>query len=131
MRILDNDAPSFQVFTDASGTKGLGGVFENYWFSSHIPRRFRGEDIQFKETYAVLQAILRWGDFWDGSHVNFNVDNQAVVSWLNSGSGKSPRSMSILRMISMLSTVLNFSFSSSWISTADNAIADAASRFQY
>lgn len=131
VRILSTASAPLQVYTDASGTKGLGGLFGKSWFSSRIPRRFRGDDIQFKETYAVLQAILRWGDLWDGAHVNFNVDNQAVVVWLNSGSGKSPRSMNILRMISMLSAFLNFSFSSSWISTVDNAIADAASRFQY
>ncbi len=131
VRILANDMPSLQVFTDASGTKGLGGLFGNYWFSSRIPHCFCGEDIQFKETYAVLRAILCWGDLWDGAHVNFNVDNQAVVAWLNSGSGKSPRSMMILWMISMLAAFLNFSFSSSWISTVDNAIADAASCFQY
>ena len=111
--------------------KDLVVFFDNLWFLSRILCHFCGEDIQFKETYAVLQAILCWGDLWDGAHVNFNVDNQAVVAWLNSGSGKSPRSMAILQMIFMLSAYLNFSFSSLWISTIENAIADAASHFQY
>ncbi len=81
VRIISPPMYALQVFTDASGTKGLGGIFgDRRWFSSRIPRRFRGEDIQFKEIYALLQAVLRWGDQWDSAHVQFNVDNQAVVS---------------------------------------------------
>ena len=131
VRIISPPMDALQVFTDASGTKGLGGIFGDHWFSSRIPRRFRNEDIQFKEIYAVLQAVLRWGDQWDGAHVQFNVDNQAVVSWLGTGTGKSPRSMHVLRMISMMAVALNFTYRSSWISTSQNALADAASRFQY
>lgn len=131
VRLLCKDSPTISIFTDASGTKGLGGVFGSLWFSSRIPRRFRSRDIQFKEAYAVLQAILRWGDCWQGCHIIFRVDNQAVVSWLSSGTSKSPNSMSIIRLISMLAACLDFSFSSVWVSTTDNALADAASRFQY
>lgn len=39
--------------------------------------------------------------------------------------------MATLRMISMMVVVLNFTYNSSWISTTDNVLADAASRFQY
>lgn len=131
IRLLQPSKPSVSIFTDASGTKGLGGVYDDHWFSTRCPRRYRSRDIQFKEAYAVLQAILRWGDMWSGCHVLFHVDNEAVFNWLRSGSGRSPNSMGVVRMIFMLAAFLNFSFSSVWISTSENALADAASRFQY
>lgn len=131
IRLLSDSKQSFSVFTDASGTKGIGGHFNNEWFSSRIPRRFRKRDIQFKELFAILQAILRWGDLWADAHVNFFCDNQAVVAWLSSGTSKSSPSMPILRLITMLSSFLRFTYSCSWIPTDENSVADAASRFQY
>ncbi|PPQ83082.1 hypothetical protein CVT24_012140, partial [Panaeolus cyanescens] len=131
VRLLGQAQRLHHVFTDASGTKGIGGHFENSWFASRVPRRFRSRDIQFKELYAVLQAILRWADEWSSSHVVFHCDNQAVVAWLETGTSRSSPSMPILRTISMLAAHFQFSFSSTWISTDDNGIADAASRFQY
>ncbi|KAG9227027.1 hypothetical protein CCMSSC00406_0008999 [Pleurotus cornucopiae] len=80
--LIDPPASHHHVFTDASGTKGLGGIYNNHWFSARVPRRFRGSkrDIQFKELYAVLQAILRWGHLWRHSQVHFHVDNQAAAA---------------------------------------------------
>ena len=118
------------VFTDASGRKGLGGVFGTQWFSSCCPRCHRDRDIQFKEVYAVLRAVLCWGDQWSGQHVSFFCDNQAVVVWLNSGTAKSVQAMNVIRTISMLAACLNFTYDSVWIPTEKNLLADAASCFQ-
>ncbi|KAG9223380.1 hypothetical protein CCMSSC00406_0009271 [Pleurotus cornucopiae] len=129
------DTPSVQhhVFTDASSTKGLGGVFNNHWFSTRVPRRFRGSkrDIQFKELYAILQVILRWGHLWQHSHVHFHVDNQAVVAALSDHTNRSPHLVRLLQLILMLAAAMEFHFASSWLSSSNNALADAASRFQY
>ncbi|KAF5393592.1 hypothetical protein D9757_000002 [Collybiopsis confluens] len=81
VRILSPSA-SVSVWTDASGVKGIGGVIGNAWFGTRVPRRFRARDIQFKELFAVLHAILCWGNCWSGKHVVFYGDNQAVVQWL-------------------------------------------------
>ncbi len=131
--LIDPPSTQHHLFTDASGTKGLGGIYNNHWFSTRVPRRFRGSkrDIQFKELYAVLQAILRWGHLWRHSHVHFHVDNQAVVAALSDHTNRSPHLVKLLQHILMLAAALEFSFSSSWLSSADNALADAASRFQY
>ncbi|PPQ82917.1 hypothetical protein CVT24_008668, partial [Panaeolus cyanescens] len=131
IRLLGRAKHLHHVYTDASGTKGIGGHFQLSWFASRVPRRFRHRDIQFKELYAILQAVLRWADLWSNSHVNFHCDNQAVVAWLNDGTARSSASMPIIRTISMMAAHFQFSFSSSWISTHDNGVADAASRFQY
>ena len=122
---------SVHVFTDASGKKGLGGIFGTEWFSSRVPRRFRERDIQFKELYAVLQAILRWGHKWVDKHVVFHIDNQVDVRALENDTNRSPHVMTVLRMIVMLAAQLKFSYSSSWLSSSANALADCASRFMY
>ncbi|PPR00185.1 hypothetical protein CVT26_009053 [Gymnopilus dilepis] len=73
------DREPLHIFTDASGRKGLGGVYGDRWFSSRTPRRFRNRDIQFKEGRSVI----------------FFCDNQDVVSWLNSGTSRSAHAMPI------------------------------------
>jgi len=115
------------VHTDASGTKGLGGTFRDKLFSMRCLRRFCSRDIQFKEIYAVLQAILRWGHLWKGHHIVFHMDNYTVVSALHSGSMQNPQVMNMLRSIIRLAAWLGFSYNSSWLASSDNSIADAAS----
>ena len=61
VRLIQPTQATVHVYTDARGCKGLRGVFGPHWFSSHVPFQFRDHDIQFKEIYAILQAILCWG----------------------------------------------------------------------
>lgn len=131
VQILEPTKSTIHICTDASGLKGLGGIFGDKWFSSRCPRRFRTRDIQFKEIYAVLQAILRWGIAWKGHHVVFHVDNTAIASSISSGTNRNAQVMNVLRSIVMLAARLEFSYSSSWLSSSDNPLADAASRFEY
>src|SRR5882724_9677905 len=114
---------------DTSGSKGLGGIFKDRWYSSRCLHHFRTCDIQFKEIYAVLQVILRWGHLWRGHHIIFHMDNSAVVLALSSGTIQNAQVMNILRQIVMLAVWLSFNYSSSWIVSSDNLLADAASHF--
>lgn len=129
IRLLTPNRPVLHIFTDASGTKGIGGIFSASWFATRIPRRYRKHDIQFKELFAVLHAVLCWGEHYRAHHVVFHVDNQAVCAALESLTNRSPPVMQILRSFLELACRLDFSFSSSWLSSAANAIADAASLF--
>ena len=79
----------------------------------------------------IVQAVLHWGDTWGNHHVKFYCDNQAVAVWINSGTSRSPDSMALIHLLSMLAACLNFSYSSIWIPSEENVLADAASRFQY
>src|SRR5882724_3444261 len=119
------------IYTDASRSKGLGGTFEDCWFSTRCHRRFCSCDIQFKETYTILQAILRWGQLCRHSHVIFNVNNAVVVYALSSGTNHNRPVMNVIQMIIMLAVQLDFSYSSFWISSDENSIAGSASHFQY
>jgi hypothetical protein len=102
VRVLTDQRDQISIYTDASGSKGLGGYSGRAWFSARVPRRFRGRDIQFKEIAAILHAILCWGDTWQGRHIIFHCDNQAVVAWLSSGTCRSPHSMRLVRLIPMM-----------------------------
>ena len=94
--LLQPSRHSVDVYTDASGTKGISGIFGLQWYASRIPRRYREQDIHFKEAFAILQAILRWGDEWMDLHVKFFCDNQNVVSWLTSGTSRSHQEKPLL-----------------------------------
>jgi len=58
IQILDQQKPTLHAYTDTSSLKGLGGTLGDKWFSTQCPCQFRNRDIQFKEIYAVLKAIL-------------------------------------------------------------------------
>lgn len=133
IHLITPSRPTVHVHTDASGAenKGIGGIFLSQWFASRVPRRFRKRDIQFKELYAVLQATLRWGQRWTGCHVVFHIDNQVIVDAIETDRNRSRHTMSLLRPLLMLAACLDFSFSAEWLPSAENALADAASRFQY
>jgi hypothetical protein len=117
------------VYTDASGTKGIGGVLGDQWFARKTPRRLRDRYIQVKEMYAVLYSVLCWGEQFTGEHLVFHIDNEAVFNSLNNLTIRSPDTMHLDRQFLQFACILDFSSSSLWLSSSENSIADAASRF--
>jgi hypothetical protein len=50
------------LYTDASGTKGIGGWCPGgHSFSTQVPHRHRKKYINWKEAYTVLFAFMKWG----------------------------------------------------------------------
>jgi len=49
--------PVITIYTDASGTKGIGGIWEDKAFSVHLNRRHRTKHINWKEMYAIFFAM--------------------------------------------------------------------------
>ena len=131
IRLISPSYPTIHIYTDASGTKGIGGIFDEHWFSSKVPCHFQCHDIQFKEIYAVLQAILRWDHLWWHHHAIFHVDNNAIVATLTKETTRAHFTMSITQQTAMIAALLEFSFSSTWLPSAMNALADAASCFEF
>ena len=123
--------PTINVFMDASSSKGLGGIFGDHWFSARCPCHFCNRDIQFKKISAILQAVIWWGHLWVHTHVIFIVDNMAVGYAVLSGTNCNSPMMNMLRMIVMLAAHIGFSYSSSWLPSESNLLADSASQFQY
>jgi Reverse transcriptase (RNA-dependent DNA polymerase) len=65
----------FDVATDASGGKGIGGVYRRLVFSERIPSRHKLQLIDWKELFAILHAFLLWHDDWQGGMVRLACDN--------------------------------------------------------
>jgi len=74
------------VATDASRTKGIGGVwFEggtDNMFSTWVSCQHRRKHINWKEMFAVLYAFARWSEQWMEARVVVYCDNEAVVKGL-------------------------------------------------
>lgn len=122
--------PTFAFASDASniaaGGASLSAAYCHIWTKSQS-----NWHINIKELWSVYQGLLLWKPFLTGSNVAVAVDNSVVVSWLNSGTARSPQAMKILRKIFWLLTGCDAALRASWLSSSDNAAADAASRLDF
>ena len=118
------------IHTDASGVKGIGGWWDiQHAFSTRLPRSHRQKLIDWKEAYAVLFAFAKWGHLWSGYSVIVMCDNTVVVNAINS---KTVRGQAIdpLQLLLLTAALYDIELSSRWLSSKDNWIADALSRFE-
>ena len=88
--IIQLSRVSFDVATDASGAKGIGGVYRRIVFSERIPSHHKSKKIDWKEMFAILHAFMLWHEMWRGGLVRIVCDNSSVVDALNKHSIKGP-----------------------------------------
>lgn len=124
-----------QLFTDASGAIGFGGFFHNAWFQGKWEphqqiNKSKGISIDWQEYFPIVIACELWGAQWANKRITFRCDNTAVVAILNSKSSKAPRIMDLVRHLTLLTLIHNFSFTAQHVPGSSNKIADALSRFQ-
>lgn len=131
IRFLSPSRPTIDIYTDASGAKGLSGYLGKDWFAARCPRCLRREHIQVKELFTVIYAILCWGNRFRGHHITFHIDNNAIYNAIRNKSIKSAAAMKLIRHLIALACRLDFSFSSKWLPSSENSIADAASHFAF
>jgi Reverse transcriptase (RNA-dependent DNA polymerase) len=122
--------PVITIYTDASGTKGIGGIWGNKAFSVHLNRRHRTKHINWKEMFAIFFAVSLWADEWIGCRVILMCDNSAVVEAINKKSMRGI-TITILQFILLIACIRDIELHSEWLSSEDNAIADALSRHQF
>jgi hypothetical protein len=125
---------SLSLFTDASGTLGYGGLFDNAWFQSRwLPCQQLsqpGISILWQELFAINIACHLWGPHWACKRIQFHCDNQGVVDVINSKRSKIPRVMDLIRDLTLCTLKHNFYFRAVHIPGKINEIADSLSRFQ-
>src|SRR5947207_345982 len=122
--------PVITIYTDASGTKGIGGIWDNRAFSVHLNRRHRTKHINWKEMYAIFFTMSLWADEWIGCRVILMCDNSAVVDAINKKTMRGV-TITILQFILLIAVIQDIDLHSEWLSSEDNAIADALSRHQF
>jgi hypothetical protein len=120
----------FDVATDASGAKGIGGVHQRIVFSERIPSRHKSKNIDWKEMFAILHAFMLWHEIWSSGLVRIACDNSSVVDALNKHSIKAP-AIVLLQRIFLIAAVFDIQIFPFWIPSEENMVADAASRFDH
>ena len=120
----------FDVSTDASGLKGIGGLYDGRIFASRVPSHHQRKHINWKEMFAVLHALILWHKEWIHGSVDVACDNTAVVNGINNRSIRGP-SIRPLRTLLLIAAVLDIEIKAHWIPTKENIVADAASRHDF
>ena len=123
-------APDMQLYTDASGTLGLGIYFKGKWVSCSWPAHVQALSIQWKELFPIYVACRLWAHIFSGKRMLFHCDNLAVVNIWSSRSSKCPKVMSLLRKLFFISAKFEFTVFVDHIPGTDNSIADSLSRQQ-
>ena len=124
-----------ELYTDASGSKGYGGIFKSKWFQGtwHAKQQLGspGISIAWQELFAIVVACQIWGELLREKRILFNCDNEAVVSMINTKRSHIPRVMDLIRHLTLLTMQYNFYIKAQHIPGKRNAIADSLSRFQH
>jgi len=125
--------PRYHIATDASGKKGIGGVWfeaDNKFnmFATRLNRRHRPKHINWKELFAVLYAFASWADNWGESRVIVFCDNEAVVAGINKRTIRGA-AINPLQSLFLLAAQRNIDVVAVWVPSKANALADALSRF--
>ena len=124
-------APNVFVSTDYAGRLGFGAIFKNEWFAGKWPDGSSSLSIAVKELIPIVLAAQIWGCQWKHRIVEFKCDNLAVVSCSQGCFCKDRHLAFLLRELSIVAILSNFSFTSSHISGSRNCQADALSRFKF
>ena len=119
------------VWTDASGGEKAGGGWctdrhhEAWTFDDPAERR---KGIAYLEALAVLRAAECNAHEWYGCIVPLWIDNESFYHALIRHRSRSSYLNGILRDIFVLASKFNWIFEPKWLSSKDNARADALSR---
>jgi len=146
IRVLTARRTAWTIWTDAAGTKGLGGFIlpgenaicptpdqlhslrDTDVFSARVRSAQRKEHINVKEMLAVLKALTKWRSLIGNCRVRMFCDNTPVVAGLQRKTTRG-RLMTALRKVLLQAAVLDIEIEPLWLSSSDNFFADALSRF--
>ena len=139
IHLLNRTRHTMRIWTDASGSYGMGGFIlsedqnlhniqaARQAFSTRFTTRLRAKHINVKEMTAILQAMKKWLPICKGSHLILYCDSYAVTKGVNKTSIRG-QAMHALRAITMLAALHDIQIEARWISSKENYIADLLSR---
>lgn len=124
-------APSIEIWSDASGSWGCGAWWNVEWFQIEWKDwpAFAGASIAAKELLPIIVAAAVWGPHWGGGSVVLcHCDNEGVVAALKGGYCKDPTLAHMLRCLFFLEAKFDLSLSAVHVPGIENGAADSISR---
>ncbi len=125
---LAHITPDVTIFTDASGSWGCGGHWEDKWFQCQWTKDWEGEGISVKEMLPVVLACALWGSQWTQRCVLVKTDNESVVHIVRSRTCKEPRTLHLLRCLQFFLAAFQIHLRIEHVAGVSNITADALSR---
>lgn len=142
IQLLDKERRQFHLFTDACDY-GMGGFWyegspaEGYWQNRVIPQENwfvlsipQRQHINISETEVIGVALQKWSDIWKHGTLVIHTDNKTALSGFNNKTTRGD-AMDSLRQSLLLAAAMDIVLAGVWISTKDNGLADAISRFDW
>ena len=86
-------------------------------------------DINVLEYFTAVYAVMLWGPCLVGTHVRLLVDNNAALSWINSGRVAARGGNNLCKLFSLYCLHHRIVITCGRISTHDNKLADSLSRY--
>ena len=140
--IIQPQRRRWRLWTDAAGTKGIGGFIlpgdgprmpgydeVTEFFSARVLFSQRNEHINVKEMVAVHVAFIKWGPKLARCHLVLFCDNTAVVSALRRRTTRG-RLMAVPRKTLLLAARYDIAIDPRWIPSGENCLPDALLRFE-
>ena len=126
-RVDWDSSDTLSLFTDSSNW-GFAAVYRDKWTYGTWPHLWSGYHITVKEMYPIMLALALWAPMLANRRVIFVTDNQAVAYCIRKQTSKDSLIMRMLRSLIVCAMRHNIVFTSKWISTHDNTLADLLSR---
>ena len=119
-------------YTDASGVIGIGGIFNQHFYQQKWDSFALqvNPSIQYKELLAVVASVLLWGKYFRNRRIKLFVDNSSVEGMVNHTTSGCKNCMVLIRILVLHCMKLNLRVFAKHVSSKDNFLADALSRFQ-
>lgn len=118
------------IQTDASGSWGCGAFLHPYWFQYAWPSEWSNITIMAKELVPIIISCAVWGPLLTHKHIQFQCDNQSLVSAINKGSAKDNMVMHLLRCLWFFTASFDIQITATHLPGTLNKAADMLSRNQ-
>ena len=108
---------SHHIYSDASSSFGCGAFLDasGGWFQLQWPALWSSTSISAKELLPIVLDAALWGSQWEGRHMCFHSDNEAVVAVVQRLYAKDKLLHSLLRCLFFYAAIFNFHFSATHI----------------
>ena len=120
----------YHITTDASGSWGCGGCFNEHWLQYAWPTGWSSVSIMAKELVPIVFSCAVWGPLLSKRSIEFHCDNRSLVDAIKKGSSRDDMVLHLLRCLWFFTAIFNIKITTSHIPGVSNSSADMLSRNQ-